>query len=59
MRMNAEPLWTFPLTAVACAGASLLAVGLLSRLTGFSFNPSVVILLSIVSFVAASTIRRS
>jgi hypothetical protein len=39
-------LWLTPLCLIASIGASLLAVWVVSKLAGFSFDPSIVVVLS-------------
>ena len=39
-------LWYVPLCLIACIGSSLVAVWALSSVVGFSFNPSIVAVLS-------------
>jgi len=51
-------MWVVPICLIASIGGSLLAVWVLSSLAGFSFNPSVVVVLSVTVFAAAIAVSR-
>ena len=51
-------MWLAPVCLIASIGGSLLAVWALSSLAGFSFNPSVVVVLSTTVCAAAIAVSR-
>jgi hypothetical protein len=51
-------LWLAPVCLVASMGGSLLAVWALSHLVGFSFNPSIVVVLSATACAAAIAVSQ-